>query len=241
MKKTIQKGGCTLKRFYRICNDGKCNEVIGVVKLDDYLKGGNSAVLPEKDLRELRERYDLLENEDLTGKFTSPLKNPVSRISRAQKTGKEECLYDHREWCASSLKFLFIGVPLVMLLLSVLMPDGRLAFYIMAIVFPLLLFSDASLRVVISDSKIMIHQGFFLMKRVIFYDDIVEIAFKSGSKYAQLGMSAGRTTKHFSPGLNNPKLFFILRDDDYFIISGSKHMEDILAAIKKARPHLKID
>ena len=199
-------------------------------------------MLPEKDLRELRERYDLLENEDLTGKSTSPLKNPASNISRAQKTGKEECLYDHREWSTGALKFLFIGVPLVMLLMSMLMPEGRLIFYIMAIVIPLGVFPDAaSLRVVISDSKIMIHQGFFLMKRVIFYDDIVEIAFKNSSKYAQLGVRAGRTTKHFSPGPTNPKLFFILRDDDYFIISGSKQIEDILAVIKKVRPHLKID
>ena len=154
---------------------------------------------------------------------------------------KEKIFYDHREWSTGALKFLFIGVPLVMLLLSVLMPESRLAFYIMAIVMPLLLFSDASLRVVISDSKIMIHKGFFFMRRVIFYDDIVEIAFKSSSKYAQLGMSTTGTTKNFSPGPTKPNLFFILRDDDYFIISGSKQIEDILAAIKKVRPHLKID
>jgi len=112
--------------------------------------------------------------------------------------------------------------------------------YFLAVAVPFLLAMDnGSIRVVVMDSKLIFRQGFCFMRRTIYYNEIFDIAFKNSAKYADLNRYYGR--KRFYIGRADPEIIINLRDGDHFIVGGSKYTEEILSAIKLARPHINID
>ena len=71
---------------------------------------------------------------------------------------------------------------------------------------------QANLRIAITDSKMIFHQGFSLQKRTIFYDEVVDIVFQNSSKYDHLNRSRKRK---LTVGPMKPELIINLRNDDY--------------------------
>jgi len=97
----------------------------------------------------------------------------------------------------------------------------------------------ANLRIVVTDSKMIFCQGHYFMRRTIHYNEILDIAFKNSAKYTDLNRHYGR--RKFAVGRNYPEIIIKLRDGDHFIVGGSRYAEEILSAIKLARPHINID
>jgi len=148
--------------------------------------------------------------------------------------------YDRREWAGDTVIWM-LGIAFSSLLLSTLVTeDRRFGFYAIAVIAPFLFLADFnSLRIVITSSDILVHQAFFLRRRTIFYSEILDIAFKNSAKYAHLDRNIRK--KNLSSGPGKPEIIINLLDNDYLIIAGSKYAEEILAAIRLARPHIKID
>jgi len=113
-------------------------------------------------------------------------------------------------------------------------------FVLVAVAMAFLIVADTgNLRIVVTDSKLMFHQGFFFMRRTIHYNEIFDITFKSSAKYPHLNRYYGR--RKFYIGRADPEIIINLRDGDHFIVGGSRYAEEILSAIKLARPHINID
>jgi len=158
---------------------------------------------------------------------------------------KEKYLYDRREWGKSGIIVTIIGSAFILLLFDYL--DGRkeltLLYGLSMIVLLLLsLIYHFSLRVAITDEKMIFHEGFFpILRRTIFFREVEDIAFKNIKKYAHLYRSTKQSLTT-SAWLFNKEIIFKLRYGDSFCISGSDaFMQEILAVIRKSQPHIEID
>ena len=156
---------------------------------------------------------------------------------------KEKYLYDRREWSKSNaIGLVIVGVFLMVLFSHIGREEARGGYRVSLLVF-LFLFSiyHCSLRVAITDSKMIFHEGFFpILRRSIFFDEIEDIAFKNTKKYDHL---VRKRRDCFSTGDGGVStMVFKLRDNKAFGIIGSGcFMQEILAVIRKTQPHIKID
>ena len=155
---------------------------------------------------------------------------------------KEKYLYDRREWSKSGIIITIIGGVFLMLLFDHLGGGKRLNIVVAVLLFFCFIY-HFSLRVTITDEKMIFHEGFFpILRRTIFFDEVVDIAFKNVKKYDHLV----RGGKQFlnTGGLldNNPKIILKLRNNSAFGIAGSDDfMQEILAVIRKKQSHITID
>ena len=160
---------------------------------------------------------------------------------------KEKIFYDRREWCTGTIIGSFIlGLLMVLafMFLEYERPGSAVwthtwVFVLVAVAASFLFSMDrGSMHIVVTDSKLIFHLGYFLMRRTIHYNEIFSIAFKSANS-TNLNRHYGR--KRFYIGRAKPEIIIYLRDGDHFIVGGSKYAEEILSAIKLVRPHINID
>ena len=159
---------------------------------------------------------------------------------------KGKIFYDRREWCIRTIIPPFILSPFVMLWLISMLNETHehhkyavWMLYLLAVITPLIIVRDnGSMHIIVTDSKLIFRQGFFFMRRTIHYNEIFDIAFKSANS-TNLNRHYGR--KRFCIGSTQPEIIVNLRDGDHFIVGGSRYAEEILSAIKLARPHINID
>ena len=109
---------------------------------------------------------------------------------------------------------------------------------------PLLLIADkGSLRITVTASKMRFWQGFFFFRRTILYDEIVDIVLqKNPIVNLDRKRPPSRKLNEFDARMRateNTEFIINLQDGDFCII-GSTHAQEVLAAIKKAQPHINI-
>jgi len=157
---------------------------------------------------------------------------------------KEKYLYDRREWGEYGIIVSIICIILLLFLWSFI--EDRTEFILLyaftAIVLLLLGLADQnSLRIAVTDEKMIFHQGFRpTLRRTIFFREIEGIALKNIEKYAHL---RSNKTQHLSTGgLFVKAVVFKFRYGDTLYISGSyPFVQENLAITSKRLPHIKID
>lgn len=114
--------------------------------------------------------------------------------------------------------------------------DNLMLFYILCVIGLLSFVGDqGSLRVSVTASEIAVKNGFFFWGRAIQYDEIVDIIFKNSDRLSKVSADQKQTF-----GSSGQRFVINTHDDGYYIIQ-SKHAQEVLDAVKKAHPPIKID
>jgi len=155
---------------------------------------------------------------------------------------KGSYIYNRREWSIGFL--ILISCLFASNLWSVFHTGIYDASFIMSIpitVFMLMYLS--SMHITITNSEITLQQGFFFHKRTVTYGDIADVIFKDNSKFAYSRiwrlLSPFGESRGFGVGPKKLQIVIKLKNDNYYVVR-SKHAEEVLAAINKARPYIKI-
>ena len=146
---------------------------------------------------------------------------------------KETYIYDRREWSVSAFVFI-ICVSVFWILLF------NTRFFLL---FPLLLLADqGSLRISVTASEIIIQQGFFFCRRTILYEEIVDIVFRNSAQFVHRNRPPSLKKRDFGAGYKSKesRFFVNLHNNDYCNVA-TEHAQEIVAAIRKAQPHIKIN
>jgi len=197
-------------------------------------------LLPEKDLRELRERHGLLENEDLTGEPTSPPKAPVSRISQAQRIAKGGNLYDRREWSL----FLQVVVPIGMVLVFALsrFPYIFLLIAVFIVGSIWVFITISSTRTTINEYGIHLQRAFWSTRQMFYYDEITKITFGKldSSYYYYKNPEPKFKPSKFTSFSSDVKCTIHLKNGEYYYI-WTEYEHEIKRALDKITPKLIIE
>ena len=151
----------------------------------------------------------------------------------------ETYIYDRREWSMGSIIFTNCFWFFLASLYGILAKDRLfLCFYVLG---PLFIFADhCSLRITITTSKMIFHQGFFFYKRTISCHEILNII-PNSSKYTDRNrFPSFFKVWYFSAGTKKPEFMINLRNNGYCFVK-SNYVEEVMNAIKKIQPLIKID
>ena len=147
---------------------------------------------------------------------------------------RETYIYDRREWSIGNIIFFTCFCLFLASLLS-------MRFYFLM---PLLLLADyGSLRISVTASKIVFRQGFLFSRRTILYDEIVDIVFRNSAQFVRHSRPSSLKQRDFGATFRRKKdtRFIINLHNNYFCVIGTEYAQEIVAAIRKAQPHIKID
>ena len=155
---------------------------------------------------------------------------------------KGNYIYNHREWAIGY--FIFISC----ILASNFWPAFHTGVYgtisIKSSLLSVFFLQYLNMHITITGSEITLQQGFFLNSRTVTYDEVADIIFKDSSKFAYSRLwnllSPFNKSRGFGLGPKKLQIVIKLKKDNYYVIR-SKHAEEILAAISKARPSIKIN
>ena len=109
-------------------------------------------------------------------------------------------------------------------------------FYILCVIGLLSIIVDqGSLRISVTAFEITVKNGFLFWRKEISYDEIVDIIFKNGPRLQAIPVDDKRTY-----GDMGQRFVINTHDDDAYIIQ-SQYAQEVLDAIRKANPRIKID
>jgi len=157
---------------------------------------------------------------------------------------KEKIYYDRREW---SIRGIVLYICFIYLIFGVGVRLNIIIdawwFLITGALPPL---TSYSLRISIADSKMIFQQGFFFNSQEVSYDEIDRVLFRNSSKF-DYGEKFWAWPWHwsfknreFGSAPRDSQFVVKLNNSDYYIVR-SYHAEEILSAIRKARPSIIIN
>ena len=183
-------------------------------------------MLTEYDLRELRKKTKTDESVHL------------SRISRAQKIGKGECLYDRREWSL----FIQVVMPIVMVFALAL---TRLSYiFLLIAVFIVgsiwVFITISSTRTIINEYGIYLQRAFWSTRQMFYYDEITKITFgKLDSSYDKKPEPRFKPIK-FAGTTSGTQITIFLSNGEYYYF-WTEYEHEIKRALDKITPKLIIE
>jgi len=149
---------------------------------------------------------------------------------------KEKYFYNRREMRTWSSIFFDISLWFFSILVLHMLLGNATLFYMLCVIGILAFLGDqGSLRVSVTASEVAVKNGFFFWGQTIQYDEIIDIIFKNSDRLNKVSVDHKRTF-----GNNGQRFIINTHDNDYYIVQ-SKHAQEVLDAIKKAHPPIKID
>jgi len=154
-------------------------------------------------------------------------------VSTVTGSKKQEYIYDRREWSKRDIILGITGaVGFVWGLNSIDLAVG--------VLIGLLFFlPTCSLYIRITESTIMFEQGSIFQSETILHDKIDGIIFRDIAKFSYGNKFLPWGNKIWGAGPKDSQFVIKLNDGKHYVIR-SKYSEEILAAIKKARPSIKV-
>ena len=148
---------------------------------------------------------------------------------------KEKYFYDRREWPICGIVLCVIIMPLLVLWFNL---GFKLGFEAMGFVLGVSLYligrAGDVLHITVTDSRMTIMWGIFSIYQLISYDEIDSIIFRGISKFDY------GEKREFGDASIELQFVVKLNNGDCYIIR-SNHAEEVLAAIRKARPSIIIN
>jgi hypothetical protein len=208
--------------------------------------GSDKACPPERQARNrgLENFYAIVRKRGVVLKIKIHISGGMSAMAFLWQKEKEPYIYDRREWAKGEkiivICLLFIMAPIFW---ARIMDTNSIIFYFCFVGTALLTFADyGSLRISLTASKICLHQGFWWHKRTIYYNEIVDIAFRDTSKFVPKRKFRKQNQYFEAAAFFKDKriLINVHNPNDYCIVNTS-YAHDVLNAIRKVQPHIKID
>jgi len=161
-------------------------------------------------------------------------------MSALTEVKPEKHIYDRQEWSILHIVY-YISLACILYWAGFLFYTDSIDSIIICLLFVSIVLLRARLHIVITNSRIKIQHSFFVRNLEILHDEITGILNNDISAY-----DYGDRFWHFWPWgsrvYGSEYNYFIvikLNDGRYYVVH-TEHTEEVLAAIRKARPSIKI-